>query len=71
MNLHSTGIKDQKHNIICQMADIVWDEVPGGARSDPPETGVLLPDSVTYVQLLAKSTPALYSNTNYTSSNAR
>ena len=45
--------------------------MPGGARSDPPKTGVLLPDSVTYVQLLAKTTPALYSNTNYTSSNAR
>ena len=41
MNLHSTGIKDQKHKIICQIADI-------GARSDPPETGVLLPGSVTY-----------------------
>ena len=48
MNLHSTGIKDQKHKIICQIADIVWGEGPGGARSDPPETGVLLPGSVTY-----------------------
>ena len=57
MNLHSTGIKDQKHKIICQIADIVWGEGPGGARSDPPETGVLL--------------PALYSDTNYTSSDAR
>ena len=71
MNLHSTGIKDQKHKIICQIADIVWGEGPGGARSDPPETGVLLPGSVTYVQLLAKTTPALYSDTNYTSSNNR
>ena len=50
MNLHSTGIKDQKHKIICQIADI-------GARSDPPETGVLL--------------SALYSDTNFTSSDAR
>ena len=49
----------------------MWGEGPGGARSDPPETGVLLPGSVTYVQLLAKTTPALYSDTNYTSSNNR
>ena len=79
MNLHSTGIKDQKHKIICQIADIVWGEGPGGARSDPPETGVLLPGSVTYKKyvqlfaerLVAKTTPALYSDTNYTSNNAR
>ena len=72
MNLHSTGIKDQMHKIICQIADI-------GARSDPPETGVLLPGSVTYKKyvqlfaerLVAKTTPALYSDTNYTSNNAR
>ena len=72
MNLHSTGIKDQKHKIICLIADI-------GVRSDPPETGVLLPGSVTYKKyvqlfaerLVAKTTPALYSDTNYTSNNAR
>ena len=79
MNLDSTGIKDQKHKIICLIADIVRGEGPAGARSDPPETGVLLPGSVTYKKyvqlfaerLVAKTTPALYSDTNYTSNNAR
>ena len=34
--------------IICQIADIVWGEGPVGARNNRPETGVLLPGSVTY-----------------------
>ena len=65
--------------IICQIADIVWGEGPVGARNNRPETGVLLPGSVTYKKyvqlfaerLVAKTTPALYSDTNYTSNNAR
>ena len=77
--LHSTGIKDPKNKIICQIADIVWNQGHGGIKSDPPETGILLPGSVTYKKyvqyfaekLVSKTTHSLFSDTNYSSNSAR
>ena len=77
VQLHSTGIKDPRNKIICQIADIVWATDTG--RSDPPETGVLLPGGVNYKKyvqyfaekLVARTTPAIFSDTNYTTNNAR
>ena len=79
--LHSTGIKDPKGKIICQIADIVWgqgQEDPG-ATTDPPETGILLPGTggyKKYVQYFAEkivtqNPGAGFSDTSYTNNNAR
>merc|ERR1719312_1707454 len=80
--LHSTGIKDPKGKIICQIADMVWAEAgPGhesGGTRDPPETGILLPGTSgykKYVQYFAekivtKNPGSGFSDTSYTNNNA-
>ena len=77
VQLHSTGIKDPRNKVICQIADIVWSQ--DSLSSAPPDTGVLLPGTVSYkkyVQYFAEKTvsstnPALFSDNNYSSNNAR
>jgi len=69
--LHSTGIKDPKGKIICQIADIVW--TPIDDKYDPPETGIILPGNSQYkkyVQYFAekhvsKNSPEVFADTNY------
>jgi len=71
--LHSTGIKDPKGKIICQIADIVW--TPVEDKYDPPETGIILPGNSQYKKYVqyfaekhvAKNTPELFADTNYAS----
>lgn len=75
--LHSTGIKDPRGNIICQIADIVWGyhEV----KYDPPETGIILPGNVHYKKYVqyfaekyvAKTTPELFSDNNFSNNTAK
>lgn len=73
MLLHSTGIKDPKGKIICQIADIVW--TPVDDKYDPPETGIILPGNAQYKKYVqyfaekhvAKITPELFGDTNYAS----
>jgi hypothetical protein len=69
--LHSTGIKDPKGKIICQIADIVW--TPVGDKYDPPETGIILPGNSQYKKYVqyfaekhvAKNNPEVFADTNY------
>eukprot|EP00092_Neocalanus_flemingeri_P040368 GFUD01043966.1.p1 GENE.GFUD01043966.1~~GFUD01043966.1.p1 ORF type:complete len:1978 (-),score=498.59 GFUD01043966.1:399-6332(-) len=71
--LHSTGIKDPKGKIICQIADIIW--TPVDDKFDPPETGIILPGNAHYKKYVqyfaekhvAKITPELFGDTNYAS----
>jgi len=71
--LHSTGIKDSKGKIICQIADIVW--TPVEDKFDPPETGIVLPGNSQYKKYVqyfaekhvAKTTPEMFGDTNYAS----
>lgn len=73
MLLHSTGIKDPKGKIICQIADIVW--TPVDDKYDPPETGIILPGNSQYKKYVqyfaekhvAKNNPDLFADTNYAS----
>ena len=66
--LHSTGIKDPRGNLICQIADIVWGQYE--ERYDPPETGIILPGNVKYKKYVqyfaekyvAKTSPELFSD---------
>jgi len=77
--LHSTGIKDPKGKIICQIADIVWAESQGNRDTDPPETGILLPGTggyKKYVQyfaekIVSRNPESGFSDTSYTNNNAR
>lgn len=77
--LHSTGIKDPKGKIICQIADIVWAESQCNRDTDPPETGILLPGTggyKKYVQyfaekIVSRNPESGFSDTSYTNNNAR
>ena len=67
--------------MICQIADIVWshDSSDTAGTCDPPETGILLPGSVTYKKyvqyfaekIVARSEPSVFSDNNYNTNNAR
>ena len=75
--LHSTGIKDPRGNIICQIADIVWGH--NELKYDPPETGIILPGNVSYKKYVqyfaekyvAKTTPELFSDNNFSANTAK
>ena len=75
--LHSTGIKDPRGNIICQIADIVWGQ--HDVKYDPPETGIILPGNgkyKKYVQYLAekyvaKTTPELFGDNNHSNNTTK
>jgi len=75
--LHSTGIKDSKDKIMCQISDIVW--TPVEDKYDPPETGIILPGNgqyKKYVQYfaekyIAKSYPDRFADTNFSANNQK